>query len=134
MASADDKPLKEKGKATFILQIGDLKLQKELVVAEIEYEILLGLDILMKGEKGPADIKLSEGVVLLNGFIIPIVQIGHSNSLRKVVSAENVVIPPTSEIIVDVLVERTDKDYLSDSQEFLIEPNQKFREISSIDG
>jgi hypothetical protein len=48
------------------------------------------------------------------------------------VSAENVVIPPTSEIIVDVLVERT--DYLSDSQEFLIEPNQKFREISSIDG
>ena len=90
--------------------------------------ILLGLDILMKGEKGPADIKLSEGVVLLNGFIIPIVQIGHSNSLRKVVSAENVIIPPKSEIIVDVLVERTDKDYLSDSQEFLIEPNQKFIE------
>jgi hypothetical protein len=41
LASADGKPLKEKGKATFILQIGDLKLQKELVVAEIEYEILL---------------------------------------------------------------------------------------------
>jgi hypothetical protein len=35
---------------------------------------------------------------------------------------------PKSEIIVDVLVERTDKDYLSDSQEFLIEPNQKFIE------
>ena len=92
--------------------------------------ILLGLDILMNGEKGPADIKLSEGVVLLNGF--PCVKIGHSDLVRKVVSAENVVIPPTSEIIVDVLVERT--DYLSDSQEFLIEPNQKFREISSIDG
>lgn len=40
-------------------------------------------------------------------------------------SAENVIIPPKSEIIVDVLVERIDKDYLSDSQEFLIEPNQK---------
>ena len=116
LASADGKPLKEKGKATFILQIGDLKLQKELVVAEIEYEILLGLDILMKGEKGPADIKLSEGVVLLNGF--PCVKIGHSDLVRKVVSAENVIIPPKSEIIVDILVERTDKDYLSDSQEF----------------
>jgi ADP-glucose pyrophosphorylase len=56
----------------------------------------------MKGEKGSADIKLSEGVVLLKGFIIPIVQIGHSDSLRKVVSAENVIIPPKSEIIVDV--------------------------------
>ena len=127
LASADGKPLKEKGKATFNIQIGDLKLQRALVVAEMEDDILLGLDFLMKGEKGPADIKLS-GVVLLNGFIIPIVQIGHSDSLRKVVSAENVIIPPKSEIIVDVLVERTDKDYLSDSQELLIAPNQKFIE------
>lgn len=128
MASVDGKPLKEKGKATFNIEIGDLKLQRALVVAEMEDDILLGLDILMKGEKGPADIKLSEGVVLLNGFIIPVVQIGHSDSVRKVVSAENVIIPPKSEIIVDVLVERIDKDYFSDSQEFLIEPNQKFIE------
>ena len=128
LASADGKPLKEKGKATFNIQIGDLKLQRALVVAEMEDDILLGLYTLMEGEKGPADIKLSEGVVLLNGFIIPIVQIGHSDSVRKVVSAENVIIPPQSEIIVDVLVERTDKDYLSDSQELLIALNQKFIE------
>lgn len=128
LASVDGKPLKEKGKATFNIEIGDLKLQRALVVAEMEDDILLGLDNLMKGEKGPADIKLSEGVVLLNGFIIPVVQIGHSDSVRKVVSAENVIIPQKSEIIVDVLVERIDKDYFSDSQEFLIEPNQKFIE------
>ena len=128
LASADAKPLKEKGKATFNLQIGDFKLQKELFVAEIEDEILLVLDILMKGEKGPADIKLSEGVVLLNGFIYPCVQRGHSDSVRKVVSAENLIIPPKSEIIIDVLVERTDKDYFSDSQEFLIESIHKFIE------
>jgi hypothetical protein len=96
LARADGKPLKEKGKVTFNIQIGDLKLQRALVVAEMEDDILLGLDILMKGEKGPADIKLPEGVVLLNGFIIPIVQIGHSDSVRKVVSAENVIIPPKS--------------------------------------
>jgi hypothetical protein len=82
----------------------------------------------MKSEKEPADIKLSEGVVLLNGFMFPYVQRGHSDSVRKVVSAENVIIPPQSEIIVDVLVERTDKDYLSDSQELLIALNQKFIE------
>lgn len=128
MASVDGKPLKEKGKATFNIEIGDLKLQRALVVAEMEDVFLILLDILMKGEKGPADIKLSEGVVLLNGFIIPVVQIGHSDSVRKVVSAENVIIPQKSEIIVDVLVERIDKDYFSDSQEFLIEPNQKFIE------
>ena len=68
LARADGKPLKEKGKVTFNIQIGDLKLQRVLVVAEMEDAILLGLDILMNGEKGPADIKLSEGVVLLNGF------------------------------------------------------------------
>jgi hypothetical protein len=45
LASADGKRLKEKGKATFNIQIGDLKLQRALIVAEMEDDILLGLDI-----------------------------------------------------------------------------------------
>lgn len=82
----------------------------------------------MSGEKGPADIKLSEGVVLLNGFTIPCVQIEHSDSIRKVASAENVIKPPKSEMIINVFVERFKTDSFSDSLEYLIEPNQKFGE------
>jgi hypothetical protein len=41
-----------------------LTLDSEVIIAEIEDDALLGLDILMKGEGGPADIKLTEGIIL----------------------------------------------------------------------
>jgi hypothetical protein len=37
-------------------------MERELIVADIEDDALLGLDILMKGPGGPADIKLTKGV------------------------------------------------------------------------
>ncbi|CAC5396051.1 unnamed protein product [Mytilus coruscus] len=89
LASANGQPLVEKGKAVFNLELGNLSLAKELVVAEIEDEVLLGLDILMKGEMGPADIKLTEGVILLNGVTIPCIQIGQPEPVRKVRAADN---------------------------------------------
>lgn len=128
LASANGQPLVERGKAIFTLQIGDLVLEKELVVAEIEDEILLGLDILMKGEKGPADIKLSKGVVELNGATIPCVQIGQPETLRKVTAADQFIIPPKSEIIIDVFVDRTECDTSDSPKDFLIEPHPKFIE------
>jgi hypothetical protein len=64
------------GKAVFNITLGSLNLDSELIVAEIEDEALLGLDILMKGKAGPADIKLSEGLILLDGISIPCTQIG----------------------------------------------------------
>jgi hypothetical protein len=56
----------------------------ELIVAEIEDEALLGLDILMKGKGGPADIKLTEGLILLDGIAIPCTQIGQPEPVRKI--------------------------------------------------
>ncbi|CAC5388087.1 unnamed protein product [Mytilus coruscus] len=88
LGSANGQPLVEKGKAVFNLELGNLSLAKELVVAEIEDEVLLGLDILMNGEMGPADIKLTEGVILLNGVTIPCIQIGQPEPVRKVRAAE----------------------------------------------
>ena len=64
------------GKAVFSITLGNLNLDSELIVAEIEDEALLGLDILMIGKAGPADIKLSEGLILLDGIAIPCTQIG----------------------------------------------------------
>ncbi|CAC5408305.1 unnamed protein product [Mytilus coruscus] len=89
LASADGQPLKELGKAVFNLTLGELVLEKELIVAEIEDEALLGLDILMKGDQGPADIKLTEGVILLNSTTIPCIQEDSEesqnfNSIRRI--------------------------------------------------
>ncbi|CAC5362425.1 unnamed protein product [Mytilus coruscus] len=113
LASANGQPLVEKGKAVFNLELGNLSLAKELVVAEIEDEVLLGLDILMKGEMGPADIKLTEGVILLNGVTIPCIQIGQPEPVRKVRAADNFIIPPQSEILIDVFVDKTENDPIS---------------------
>lgn len=60
LASADGKPLQELGKAIFDIQLGDLNFDIELIVADIEDEALLGLDVLMKAEWGPADLRLSD--------------------------------------------------------------------------
>ncbi|CAC5421594.1 unnamed protein product [Mytilus coruscus] len=95
---------------------------RELVVAEIEDEILLGLYILMKGEIGPADIKLSEEVILLNGVTIPCIQIGQPEPVRKVRAADNFTIPPQSEILIDVFVHKTENDPVSPLQDYLIDP------------
>ncbi|CAC5406440.1 unnamed protein product [Mytilus coruscus] len=128
LASANGQPLVEKGKAVFNLELGNLSLAKELVVAEVEDEVLLGLDILMKGEMGPADIKLTEGVLLLNGVTIPCIQIGQPEPVRKVRAADNFIIPPQSEILIDAFVDKTENDPTSPPQDYLIEPSPQFIE------
>jgi hypothetical protein len=46
-------PLDESSTSCFVLSLGNLILDSELIVAEIEDEALLGLDILMKGKGEP---------------------------------------------------------------------------------
>jgi hypothetical protein len=53
-----------------------------VIIAEIEDDALLGLDILMKGEGGPADIKLTEGIILLNKIKIPCINRMCLNKIR----------------------------------------------------
>ena len=50
MASADGKPLQELGKANFVIKLGKLNFETELIVEDIDDEALLDLDILMKAE------------------------------------------------------------------------------------
>jgi hypothetical protein len=47
----------ELGTALFYVQLGTVEFEKELVVAQIDDEVLLGLDILMMGKLAPTDIK-----------------------------------------------------------------------------
>lgn len=132
LASANGQPLVEKGKAIFNLKLETLILEKELIVAEIEDEALLGLDILMNGVQGPADIKLSEGTILLDGVTIPCIQITSPEPVRKVRSADNFVVPPQSEMIIDVFVDKFNSDPVSSPQDYVIEPNPYFVENNPV--
>jgi hypothetical protein len=82
----------------------------------------------MKGEGGPADIKLTEGIILLNKTKIPCIQIGQPETLRRVRSADHFVIPPKTEMIIEVFVDRFETDDFTKSQDFLIEPHSYFIE------
>ena len=112
MKGAGGIPINEYGKATFNIEIGPIKLQKELIVADIEDEGLLCVDILQDDEQGPADILLSKAKIIFRGEEIPCIQIGVRNSIRKVTLADHVVIPPQSEALLDVFVERKETDDL----------------------
>ncbi|KAK3088365.1 hypothetical protein FSP39_018253 [Pinctada imbricata] len=73
VANANGIPLQELGRAMFNLTIGDLSIYKELLVAKIEDEGLLGVDILQNRKGGAADILLSQGLIRLQGVDIPCV-------------------------------------------------------------
>ena len=128
MAGADGQPLVELGKAMFSINLGQLTMERELIVADIEDDALLGLDILMKGPGGPADIKLTKGEILLNGTTIPCIQIGQSEIVRKVRSADDFYIPPRSEVIVELCVDKCDDDNLEGPQNYLLEPSPFFEQ------
>jgi hypothetical protein len=128
LAGADGQPLVELGKAMFSINLGQLTMERELIVADIEDDALLGLDILMKGPGGPADIKLTKGEILLNGTTIPCIQIGQSEIVRKVRSADDFYIPPRSEVIVEVFVDKFDDDNPEGPQNYLLEPSPFFEQ------
>lgn len=70
MIGANGEPLKELGKAIFEIRLGQEYSKEEIIVAEIEDDALLGLDILMKKENGPVDIKLHETLITFRGRIL----------------------------------------------------------------
>ncbi|VDI73970.1 Hypothetical predicted protein [Mytilus galloprovincialis] len=129
LACADGKPLKELGKAIFEIKLGNLCFDTEMIVANIEDEALLGLDVLMKSQWGPADIKLTEGIILLGGHAIHCTQIGQTNKfIRKIYGEAYYEIPPRSENFVDVFIDRLDDDSPETVQDCILQPTEKFSE------
>lgn len=60
LTSADGKLLNCLGRCTFNLELGSLKLSKELTVAAITDDVLLGSDILQSSPPGPADLLIND--------------------------------------------------------------------------
>jgi hypothetical protein len=119
-------PLRELGKGYFQLKIGSAVIRKELVVAKIADEGLLGMDILMDKGK-PADLLLSEGVILIQGQNISCETIIQNQSVRRVTVADNEVVPPYSEKLIDVYIQRF-QDEGNLEENILITPTERFTE------
>ena len=121
-------PLKQFGCSIFKMKLGSLELKHELIVAEVEDEGFLGMDILFQGSDSPADILLSESIIRLHGVTIPCTQIGVPERVRKVRSCENITIPENSEVLIDAFIERKEEDDFRNKSVVLIEPTLIFEE------
>ena len=117
-----------KGKATFSLQIGSVNLQVEAIVAEIDDDGLLGVDVLQNSEEGPTDLLLSKGILRVDNKEVPVIQIGMKSRIRRVTAADHFIIPAESEAVIDVYVERKEYDDFSSETEYIIEPTRHFQE------
>ena len=128
IVGASGSPISEKGKASFSLQLGTVKLQIEAIVADIEDDGLLGVDVLQNGKDGPTDLLLNKGVLMIDNQEVPIIQVGINQRIRGVTATEHSIILAQSEAVIDVYVERREYDDFSCESEYIIEPTEHFRE------
>ncbi|MCG7869970.1 MAG: reverse transcriptase, partial [Candidatus Thiodiazotropha taylori] len=120
--------INELGKGEFSITLGGIDSEVEAVVAEIDDDGLLGIDVLQNGKGGPADLLLSKGVLVVENKEVPIIQVGLKSKVRRVTSADHFVVPPQAESVIDVYVERDDSDDFSCESKCLIEATQHFQE------
>ena len=71
LVGAGGNSLNFQGRGTFEIYLGPLRLEKELSVAEISDEVLLGADTLQHDEHGPVDLILSLNLMICRGISIP---------------------------------------------------------------
>lgn len=128
LVGAGGVPVPEVGKGSFEISLGPHKLIKEVIVADIEDESLLGYDILMGSGQGPANIILSQNKIVLDGKEIPVFQVGRGKCSRRVTVADDVKIPGLTEALVDVYIEREESDDCLMAAEYIVEPSNNFKD------
>ena len=128
LVGAGGTTINELGKGEFSIQLGNVHMQIEAVVAEIDDDGLLGVDALQSSSNGPADIMMSKGVLVIDKQEVPIIQVGFNTRVRRVTAADHFVIPAQSEAIIDVFIERKDHDDFSAETDYIIKPTAHFRE------
>ena len=99
----------------------------EAIVAEIDDDGLLGVDIPQNGKDGPSNLLMSKGVLSIKKKEVPIIQVGVRNRVRKVTAADHFIIPAQSECIIDVYLERQEYDDFSCETDYIVEPTVHFK-------
>ena len=128
LVGASGTVINELGKGVFSFQLGPVQLEAEAIVAEIDDDGLLGIDVLQNGNEGPMDLLMSKGVLIIENQEVPIIQVGCKNRIRRVTVADHYVIPAQCESVIDVYVERQEYDDFSSETDYIIEPTSHFQE------
>ena len=119
--AANGEAIRTKGVAYMELCLGPLKLtKKKTIIADIEDEILIGSDVLLFDEDGPANLMMAEEVMTLRNTTIPIQLFKRPRMIRRV----------RCEAVIDVLVDNpgsTPYDH-----QLHIEPTSEFLEGHSV--
>lgn len=125
LSDATGQPLSQLGTAMFSVKLfPNVEFSCEIIVAKIEDDGLFGHDLLVKGD---AEILYKEGAIQFLGIQIPCKQVGYSSRIRRIRAADHFKIPPHSEMIIDVFIDRLDGD--DDLQKTVIlEPSIHFQE------
>ena len=124
--------ISELGEAIFTIELSDLTIRKKVIVAEIEDDGLLGSDILMNDDDGPADILMSRGIIRFKGKDLQCIQVGEKARVRRVFVAKDYSLPGYSEALLDVDIEKFEDEKIKMPKEVLIEPTEKFQEKYSV--
>ena len=99
----------------------------EAIVAEIDDDGLLGVDILQNGGNGPADLLMSKSVMVFNNKEVPMIQVSITNRVRKVKAADDFVVPAQSDCLIDVNLERQEYNDVSRERNYIAEPTEHFQ-------
>jgi hypothetical protein len=99
MTGADGKFISHFGRAVFTLDLCPLTIDRTIIVVDIEDEVLLGADILIRDPGGPADLLLSRNLMVFNRVEIPLIKIGPPYQARRVIVADHFtcIVPAPSE-------------------------------------
>ena len=98
-------PIQIWGMGKFQVQLGPITLTREMAVAEITDDVLLGDDILRRDPEGPMDIVNSEKVLKFKGIRIPLETVGLLKRSLRVTCIGNEVIPGMSEKLIEGFLE-----------------------------
>ena len=93
LVKASGVSIKERGNGIFAIKLRPAKLEVEAIVADIDDDGLLGVDVLQNGKNGPSDLLMRRGVLLIDKKEVPIIQVGVQTRVRKVTAADHFVIP-----------------------------------------
>ena len=92
------------GKATVTLLLGEVEIQHDVVVADIQDDCLLGSDILLGRSEGPFNLILSDNILQWNDKSVPCFQVMASGA-RHVACITDIEVPAHSEMVVDGIVQ-----------------------------
>jgi len=121
-------------RGNFCLKLGDCNMRRELLVADIQDDVLLGMDILSSAIDGEADILQSKSVIKVGSNEIPLYKVKPA-IVRQVATNEFIELKGSSQTVVEVVLDgKTNCDLLIKGSSSFYEKNPVLVSSTLING